>query len=89
MIKSYTYSEARKNLTSVLLQADQDGEVSITRRNGRKYLVKVVDSARSPLDVPCLNVNISRQEIVSSIRESREMDYQDRSNSYSMDQAKD
>lgn len=83
MTKSYTYSEARQNLASVLLQADQDGEVSITHRNGRKYIIKVVKSDRSPLDVPCLKVGITRQEIVNSVRESREMDYQDRSHLYS------
>lgn len=82
MTKSYTYSEARQNLASVLLQADKDGEVSITHRDGRKYIVKVTRSNRSPLDVPCLGKKISRQEIVDSIREGRESDYQTRSDNY-------
>ncbi len=83
MTKSYTYTEARQNLASVLLQADQDGEVTITHRDGRKYTVKVAKQNRSPLDVPCISTNLTRDEILSSIREGREMDYQDRTNQYS------
>ncbi len=82
MTKSYTYSEARQNLASVLLQADKDGEVTITRRNGQKYVVKTIRSDRSSLDVPPIKTQLTRQDIVESIRESREMDYQTRSDSY-------
>ncbi len=83
MAKTYTYTEARQNLASVLLQADQDGEVTITHRDGRKYIVKVAKPNRSPLDVPCISKNLSREEILDSIREGREMDYLDRTNMYS------
>jgi len=88
MTKSYTYSEARQNLASVLSQAEKDGEVSITRRNGKKYIIKVADSIGSPLDVPCLGIKISREEIIESVREGREMDYADRSNRYGEEKIK-
>jgi len=82
MKKTFTYSQARKNLASVLLQAAQDGEVTINCRGGRKYIVKVAKPNRSPLDVPCISKNLSREEILDSIRESREMDYLDRTGVY-------
>lgn len=82
MAKTYTYTEARQNLASVLLQADQDGEVTITHRDGRKYIVKVAKRNQSPLDVPCISKNLSREEILDSIREGREMDYLDRTVAY-------
>ncbi len=78
MKKTFTYSQARQNLASVFLQADQDGEVTITPRDGRKYIVKGAKRNQSPLDVPCISKNLSREEILNSIREGREMDYLDR-----------
>lgn len=84
MKKSFTYSQARQNLASVLLQADQDGEVTITHRDGRKYIVMVAKRNQSPLDVPCISKNLSREEILDSIREGREMDYLDRTGVYTL-----
>ena len=75
MAKTYTYSEARQNLASVLLQADKDGEVIITHRNGKQYRINTSSTNRSPLDVPSLGIKITRQEIVDSVREGRETSY--------------
>ncbi len=75
MAKTYTYSEARQNLASVLLQADKDGEVIITHRNGRQYRINTSSTTQSPLDVPSLGIKITRQEIVDSVREGRETSY--------------
>lgn len=36
----YTYSEARRNLASVLEEAERDGEVHITRRDGRTFSLR-------------------------------------------------
>jgi hypothetical protein len=88
MKKIFTYSQARQNLASVLLQADQDGEVTITHRDGRKYIVKAAKTNRSPLDVPCISKNLSREEILDSIREGREMDYMDRTTVYTKKETK-
>jgi prevent-host-death family protein len=74
MAKTYTYSQARQNLASVLDQVESDGEVVITRRDGRRFVIRPAEADRSPLDVPAIKSGLSREEIVSSIREGRELD---------------
>jgi len=69
---TYTFSEARQKLSSVLEQARDQGEVLIKRKDGSLFVVKPVTSKRSPLDVSGVNVNIKAEEIVDIIREVRE-----------------
>ncbi|MCK5504093.1 MAG: type II toxin-antitoxin system Phd/YefM family antitoxin [Thermodesulfovibrionia bacterium] len=69
---TYTFSEARQKLSSVLEQARNQGEVLIKRKDGSLFVVKPVSSKRSPLDVAGINVNIKAEEIVEIIREVRE-----------------
>ena len=69
---TYTFSEARQKLSSVLEQARDQGEVLIKRKDGSLFVVKPVSSKRSPLDVSGVNVNIKSEEIVDIIREVRE-----------------
>ncbi len=69
---TYTFSEARQKLASVLEQARDQGEVLIKRKDGSLFVVKPVSSKRSPLDVAGINVNIKAEEIVDIIREVRE-----------------
>ncbi len=69
---TYTFSEARQKLSSVLEQARDQGEVLIKRKDGSLFVVKPVSSKRSPLDVSGVNVNIKAEEIVDIIREVRE-----------------
>jgi prevent-host-death family protein len=45
----YTYSEARRNLASVLDEAERDGEVRITRRDGRTFSLRPAPTG-SPFD---------------------------------------
>jgi antitoxin (DNA-binding transcriptional repressor) of toxin-antitoxin stability system len=71
MSKSYTFSEARQNLSSVLDQAEQDGEVRIIRQNGQVYVIRPEKQTKSPLDVPGINVDITADEIVDIVREGR------------------
>ncbi|KAB2831893.1 MAG: type II toxin-antitoxin system Phd/YefM family antitoxin, partial [Candidatus Brocadia sp.] len=61
---TYTFSEARQKLSSVLEKARSEGEVLIKRRDGSTFLVKPVSAKRSPLDVDGVNVNLSAKEIV-------------------------
>ena len=69
---TYTFSEARQKLSSVLEQARDQGEVLIKRKDGSLFVVKPVSSKRSPLDVSGVNINIKAEEIVDIIREIRE-----------------
>lgn len=71
-MKVYTYSEARQRLAQILDEAREGGEVRIKRRDGSEFAVRRVDSRGSPLDVPGVDTGLSREEVVSAIRESRE-----------------
>jgi hypothetical protein len=69
---TYTYSEARQKLASVLEQAENTGKVLIRRKDGRTFALIPEKITRSPLDVPSINAKISTQEIVDIVREGRE-----------------
>ena len=69
---TYTFSEARQKLSSVLEKARDQGEVLIKRKDGSLFVVKPVSSKRSPLDVSGVNINLQADEIVDIIREVRE-----------------
>jgi prevent-host-death family protein len=75
MGKTYTYSEARQNLSSVLDQAEQDGEVRIIRKSGKIFVIRPDSPSRSPLDVPGIKLNLTADEIVNIVREGRERGY--------------
>jgi prevent-host-death family protein len=67
----YTYSEARRNLATLLDKALAEGEVLITRRDGQVFVVRPQPRQGSPLDVPGIDLGLSAEEIVSAIREGR------------------
>jgi antitoxin (DNA-binding transcriptional repressor) of toxin-antitoxin stability system len=69
---TYTYSEARQNLSTLLDNAKKEGEILIKRKDGSSFTVRPINSSKSPLDVDGVNVKLSSEEIVSSIREIRE-----------------
>jgi hypothetical protein len=72
-MKEYTYSEARQQLSRVLDEVVKYGEVRVKRRDGTRFTIKQETSPRSPLDVEGVKgVSISKEEIIQSIRESRE-----------------
>ncbi len=45
--------------------------MEIRRRDGQVFVVRPTTSAGSPLDVPRVNTDLSREEIVGLVRESR------------------
>lgn len=71
-MKIYTFSEARQNFAAVLDQAQREGAVRITRRDGRVYTIQPSADTQSPLDVKPVRLKLSRSEIVSAVREGRE-----------------
>jgi len=71
-MKTYTYSEARQNLASLLEEARADGAVKISRKDGKSFILRPELSGKSPLDVEGVDVDITTDEIVSIIREGRE-----------------
>lgn len=71
----FTYSEAWQNLKDVLDLARAEGEVRIQRRNGETSSLTAVsehEEDESPLDVGCVETSITRDQIVSAVREGRE-----------------
>jgi antitoxin Phd len=82
MTKSFTVTETIQNLAAVLVQAEQDGEVLITKRGGKKFVLRPMKNDKSPLDVPGIDIGMTRQEIVDVIREERDMDICERRDSY-------
>lgn len=77
-MKVYTYSEARRQLASVLDEAEQAGEVHITRRDGSTFTLRPIERG-SPLDgiEPVEGANVSLDDIMDSIREGRARGYED------------
>jgi Antitoxin Phd_YefM, type II toxin-antitoxin system len=68
---TYTYSEARQNLSSLLDNAKKEGEIMIRRKDGSSFMVRPINSITSPLDVGGIDIKLSSEEIVNSIREIR------------------
>ncbi|MBR7064395.1 MAG: prevent-host-death protein [Treponema sp.] len=71
-----TYSDARKNFSSLLNRVKTEGEAIVKRADGSRFRITVEkDEAKSPFDgiKPVLGkLNLSREEIVSIVREGRE-----------------
>lgn len=72
MMKTYTYSEARQRLATLLDQAGREGKVQIRRQDGSTFVLLAVAPTRSPLDVPGVRSTLRRGELVALIREERE-----------------
>ena len=70
-MKEYTFSEARQRFASLLDRARKEGAVRIRKRNGQKFILQPEKQSSSPLDVPGLNLDIQREEILEIIRSSR------------------
>ena len=68
----YTYSEARQNFASLLEQARKAGEVLVKRKDGTIFVIKPIAKKESPLDVPGVDLQLSRNEIVDLLREVRQ-----------------
>ncbi len=68
---TYTYSQAKLKLASVLETATRTGEVRIRGRDGRVFVVKPERPGKSPLDVRGVNLKLTRREIVDFVHEGR------------------
>jgi len=66
----YTYSEARRR-AAVLDEAEREGEVRITRRDGRTFTLRPV-SKGSPLDVPPVEeADVTVEDINQFVQDGR------------------
>ena len=70
----YTFAEARQRLSSMLDEAERKGAVRIRRRDGREFEllpVKAVQNSTSPFDVEGAGLDLTADEIVAAVRETR------------------
>ena len=67
----FTYSQARQNFAAVLDQAAKEGKVQIRRRDGSLFTLYPEKPNTSPLDVKGVKTDVSTDEIVRAVRESR------------------
>ncbi len=70
-MKVYTYSEARQRFAKVLEEARRVSSVRIRRRDGQLFVLRPDQSNESPLDVKGVKLDLSRDEIVTGVREGR------------------
>ena len=52
-----------------------EGEIQLKDSKGKLFSLKPLQENVSPLDIPSLNLNLSTEEIVDTIREMREYHY--------------
>jgi len=69
-MKVFTYSEARQNLSKLLLLA-QNEEVEIRRKDGAVFSLTSKKEEKSPFDVPGIKTQATTQDIVDAVRISR------------------
>jgi len=69
---TYSYSEARERLSTLLERALFEGQVKLRSRDGRVFIIRPERlSKTSPFDVKSVNLPISKVDILDAIRESR------------------
>ena len=67
----YTPSEAQQNLALVLDKAVEEGEVRVKRKDGQVFVIRLVTSDDSPLDVEGVDWGLTTDEILGFIQEGR------------------
>ena len=70
-MKEFTYSEARQQLAALLDRARREGAVRIRRRDGQSFVLSPEARKGSPLDVPGIDLDLRRDEIVALVHEGR------------------
>src|SRR5699024_12279692 len=71
-MKVFTYSEARQNLSKLLVLA-QDQEVEIRRKDGSRFSLRAKRTEpASPFDVLGIDSAVSTTDVLEAVRESSE-----------------
>ena len=70
-MKVFTYSEARQNLSNLLMIAQKE-EIEIRRRDGAVFSLTAKNRKKtSPFDVPGIKTKATTQNILDAVRHSR------------------
>jgi hypothetical protein len=70
-MRTYTYSEARRKLASLLVRAVEEGEVRIKCRDGQTFVIQPDEGKGSPLNVESVDLGVTTKEIVKTVQEGR------------------
>ena len=71
-MKVFTYSEARQNLSKLLLLAQKE-EVQIRRKDGAIFsLISKKKEEKSHFDIPGIKTRATTKDILDAVRDSRE-----------------
>lgn len=71
-MKVFTYSEARQNLSKILILAQKE-EIEIRRKDGSVFSLRSKKrTSKSPFDVPGIKTNATTSDILEAVRESRD-----------------
>ena len=69
----YSYADARQKLTAILEMALAEGQVKLRNRDGRIFVIRPERVAKtSPFDIRSVKLPITKSDILSAVRESRE-----------------
>lgn len=71
-MNTYTYSEARQKLASILDKAKKEGRVLIRRKDGSIFELRALVKNKSPLDVKGVDANLNKEDILDIIKEIRD-----------------
>ena len=69
-MKVFLFSEARKKFAEVLNTARFE-KVIVRRRNGESFIITKNNEPESPFDIDSIQTNISTEDIILAVRESR------------------
>ena len=70
-MKEYSFTQARQNFASLLDEAQQKGAVCVRKRSGETFYIKPAIMKESPLDIEGIDLQVTRKDIVSIVREGR------------------
>lgn len=69
-MKVFTYSEARQNLSKLLILAQKE-EIEIRGKDSALFSLTSKKNEASPFDIPGINTKATTQNIFDAIRDSR------------------
>ena len=71
-MQTYTHTQASRDFPAIVKDAQRHGIVMIQWSDGTLFSLRPESPDKSPFDVPGVKVDITREEIVSIVREGRE-----------------
>jgi len=71
-MRTHTPTLANPDLPAIIDDAKKNGFAMIRWRDGTMFSLRLEPAEKSPFDVPGVKVDITRDEIVSIVREGRE-----------------